>query len=73
MDANEREKIGIIRGLRAGTESSGGTKILIAAKDRKVHKEIKISADYADFGSERMSVACDSGARPRVSGLRVSL
>ena len=72
MDANEREKIGLSRRLRAGTESSGGTTTLIAANERK---EVKISADYtdcADFGLRRILAVSDSGAHPRVSGLWVS-
>ena len=56
MDANEREKIRIIRRLRAGTESSGGATTLIDANERK---EVKISADYidyADYGFEDDSI-----------------
>jgi hypothetical protein len=55
MDANEREKIGIIRRLRAGTESSGGATTLIDANERK---EVKISADYIDYANLGFGPSC---------------
>jgi hypothetical protein len=73
MDANEPEKIEIIRRLQTGTKSRGGTKILIAAKEHKDRKEVKISADYtdyADFDLEADQAVSSSRARPRVAVYR---
>ncbi len=73
MDANEREKIGTNSGLLAGTESGGCRKTLIAAKERKGRKEVKYPQITQISVLRRTSAVCDSGARPRVRGLRVSL